>query len=70
MEDQYQDITAYTPTFDQVSTTNKKTRVKINTATVIVCDNVYTLDIQDQSVNDIPFEDIHELSRVIKEYFE
>lgn len=70
MEDQYQDITAYIPTFDHVSTTNQTTRVKITTATVIVCDNVYTLDIQDQSVNDIPFEDIHELSRVIKEYFE
>lgn len=69
MEDQYQDTSAYRPQFEYVSTT-KKPRVTIKTLEVETPNNSYIIDLQNECVDEIPFEDIHEISNIIKQYFD
>mgnify|MGYP003120280276 FL=1 len=69
MEDQYQDSSAYIPQFEYVSTT-KKPRVTIKTLEVETPNNSYTIDLENECVDEIPFEDIHEISNIIKQYFD
>jgi len=69
MEDQYQDTSAYIPQFEYVSTT-KKPRVTIKTLEVETPNNSYIIDLENECVDEIPFEDIHEISNIIKQYFD
>lgn len=69
MEDQYQDTSAYRPHFEYVSTTMTP-RVTIKTLVVDTRNNTYTIDLENECVDEIPFEDIHEISNIIKQYFD
>jgi len=69
MEDKYQDNSAYIPQFEYLSTT-KTPRVTIKTLTVETRNDSYIIDLQNELVDEIPFEDIHEISNILKQYFD